>query len=548
MNTVVGILLGAGTAAFAFVVLLILRQRRDHTKLSQEYEKVRTEARDLRTRYSTIIDLEAELTAVKNKLDQTKRDQQQFDSENEQRRAKLNQEYEQALATYNALKKEISLLEENLEDISFGLYRPHFSFQTSAEYKAALDDLCNRERELVRAGRAAVCPTTWTVGGSHSEGARMVKLNEKVLLRAFNGECEAALANVSWNNVTKMEERIRKSFEAVNKLGDVVKVSITQEFLKLKLDEIRLAHEYEEKRRQEREEQRRVREQIREEEKARQEIEKAREEAEADEVRFQRALERAREEAAKATGAQLQKLTEQISSFESKLDEARQKKEKAKSRAELGLKSGVVYVISNVGSFGEGVYKIGMTRRYEPEERILELSGASVPFPFDVHAMLWSDNAPELENALHQLFEERRLNLVNPRREFYRDVELGEVEEFVKSKGLSAQFIKQPEAREYRETLARREQRVSRPKEPDKFAENLFGTAASKRSADLFCRSAAFSSKSSPSHRVANARDQWPARTASPVRRRPRPRTQESWTTSTARAASPDLASPDLSG
>ncbi|MGO9269780.1 MAG: DUF4041 domain-containing protein [Terriglobia bacterium] len=478
MNTLVGVLLGGGSAALAVMVLLVLRQRREHSRLSQEYEKARTEARELRERYSRIIDLEGELTAAKDKLDQTKRDRQRFDSENEERRAKLNQEYEQALATYNALKKEISLLEENLEDISFGLYKPHFSFQTSAEYKAALEDLRNKEREFVRAGRAAICPQTWVVGDSQKEGARMVKLYEKVLLRAFNGECDAALANVSWNNVTRMEERVEKSFDAVNKLGDVVKVSITREFLKLKLDEIRLAYEYEDKRRQEREEQRRIREQIREEEKAQQEIEKAREEAEAEEARFQRALEKAREEAAKATGAQLQKLTEQISSFESKLDEARQKKEKAKSRAESGLKSGFVYVISNIGSFGEGIYKIGMTRRLDPEERILELGGASVPFPFDVHATLWSDNAPELENALHQLFEERRLNLVNARREFYRNVQIAEVEEFVKRKGLSAQFIEQPEAREYRETLARREQRVARPKGPDKFARNLFGASS----------------------------------------------------------------------
>ena len=292
---------------------------------------------------------------------------------------------------------------------------------------------------------------------------------------AGHGECEAALSNVSWNNVTKMEERIRKSFEAANKLGDVVKVSLTQEYLKLKLDEIRLTHDYEEARYQEREEQRRIREQIREEEKAQQEIEKAREEAELEEARFQKALERAREEAAKATGAQLQKLTEQINSFESKLDEARQKKERAISRAQL-TKSGFVFVISNIGSFGDRVYKIGMTRRLEPKERIDELGGASVPFSFDIHAMLYSDNAPELENALHQLFEERRLNMMNPRREFYRDVELEEVEAFVKTKGLSAQFSKYPEAREYRETLARREQRLSSAsKEPEKFSEDLFG-------------------------------------------------------------------------
>jgi len=437
------------------------------------------EARNLRRRYSGIIDFDAELTAVRNKLEQAKREQQEFDSEDERRRAKLNEEYERALTVYKDLKKEISLLEENLEDISFGLYKPHFTFQTAEEYKTALENLRNQERQLIHDGRAAVCPIQWTVSGSKKEGERMVKLHEKLLLRAFNGECEAAVANVSWSNVTKMEERIRKAFEAVNKLGDVEKVSVTQDYLKLKLDEVRLAHESEAKRYQEREEQRRIREQIREEERAQQEIEKARKEAEDEEARFQKALERAREEAAKATGAQLEKLTKQISSFESKLDEARQKKERAISRAQL-TKSGFVYVISNIGSFGERVYKIGMTRRLEPMERVFELGGASVPFPFDLHAMLYSDNAPELETALHQLFEGRRINLVNPRREFYQGVEIEEIETFVRGRGLSAQFIKHPEAREYRETLARREQRLSTsrgpaPKEPERFSEDLFG-------------------------------------------------------------------------
>lgn len=91
---------------------------------------------------------------------------------------------------------------------------------------------------MVRDGKAAFCPVVWTVGESKREGKRMVKLNSKLLLRAFNGECEAALANVSWNNATKMEERVRKSFEAVSKLGDALKVSLTADYLKLKLDEL----------------------------------------------------------------------------------------------------------------------------------------------------------------------------------------------------------------------------------------------------------------------------------------------------------------------
>ncbi len=240
-----------------------------------------------------------------------------------------------------------------------------------------------------------------------------------------------------------------------------------------------MTHEYEEKRYQEREEQRRLREEKREEDKASQEFERAREEAESEEARYQKALEKAREEAAKATGAQLQKLTEQLSSFEAKLDEARKKKEKAIARAQF-TKSGFVYVISNIGSFGEKIYKIGMTRRLEPMDRIIELGGASVPFPFDLHAILYSDNAPDLETALHHLFAERRLNLVNARREFYRDVEIEEVETFVRNKGLSAQFIRVPEAREYRETLAKREQVLTNvPSTPPtgKFPDGLFAAA-----------------------------------------------------------------------
>jgi len=408
MTQLIAVPLGIVILTLAFLALRFFQQaqrlRKEHSRLTKDYERAVTEGRELRTRYSGISDLEAELTRLRYGLEQAKRDQQELDSENERRRVALKEEYERALGVYKELKNEVSLLEENIEDISFGLYKPHFSFQTPDEYKTALEDLRNQQRQLIRDGRAAVCPVHWTVGESQTEGARMVKLVEKLLLRAFNGECDAALANVSWNNVTKMVERIRKSFEAVNKLGEVLKVSVTQEYLKLRLDELRLTQEYETKRYQERQEQRQNREKIREEERAQQEFEKAREEAEADEARFRRALERAREEAAKATGAQLQKLTEQVSSFEAKLEEARQKKERAISRAQL-TKSGFVYVISNVGSFGERVYKIGMTRRIEPTERIDELGGASVPFPFDIHVMFYSSDAPELEGALHRLFD-----------------------------------------------------------------------------------------------------------------------------------------------
>jgi hypothetical protein len=173
-------------------------------------------------------------------------------------------------------------------------------------------------------------------------------------------------------------------------------------------------------------------------------------------------------------GAKLDKLTEQISKFEGKLDEARRKKERAIARAQL-TKSGFVYVISNIGSFGETIFKIGMTRRLEPMDRIYELSGAAVPFPYDLHAMLYSDDAPGLEHEMHRLFQDRRLNRVNARREFFQDVSLHEIDQFVRNKGLSAQFLQIPEAREYRQTLAMREQgRKATTEAVKRFPDELF--------------------------------------------------------------------------
>lgn len=429
--------------------------------------------RQLKSRYAPIIDLDAELEKVKDELVRAKRERQEFLSENERQRTQLTQEYQRGRTTYETLKREISLLEENLEDISFGFYKPHFSFQTSEGYKTRLEAFRDREKLLIRGGLAAMCPVKWTVGGSQKEGERMAKQNTKLLLRAFNGECDAALAKVSWNNIAQMEERIRKSCEVINQLGTVMKVSIAQEYLQLKIDELRLTHEYEEKRHEEQEEQRRIRQQIREEEKVQREAEKAREEAEREESRFQKALEKARLEASHAAGEQLQELNGKIQSLESQLEEARKQKERAISRAEL-TKSGNVYVISNIGSFGEDIYKVGMTRRLEPLERIDELGDASVPFPFDVHAMIYSENAPELESAMHELLNDRRINLANPRKEFFR-VSLDQIEGFANGRGLKVEFTKLAEAKEYRETIAvRRQNGTTKVTEPEKFPSGLF--------------------------------------------------------------------------
>jgi hypothetical protein len=282
----------------------------------------------------------------------------------------------------------------------------------------------------------------------------MTQQNIKMMLRAFNGECDAAVAKVSWNNINTMEERIRRAYEAINKMGTSNRTYVTQEYLDLKLEELRLNHELQEKIQEEREEQRLIKEQMREEEKALRELQKQKEEAEREERRYQKALEKAQQDLARATGQKQAELEAQIKELQERLHEAEANKERAISQAQL-TKLGHVYIISNIGSFGEQVYKIGMTRRLDPMDRVRELGDASVPFEFDVHAMIYSENAPELETALHHHFAQRRINLVNLRKEFFK-VHLDEIEAFVKQRGLDIQLTKVAVAREFMETLALR--------------------------------------------------------------------------------------------
>jgi multidrug efflux pump subunit AcrA (membrane-fusion protein) len=191
---------------------------------------------------------------------------------------------------------------------------------------------------------------------------------------------------------------------------------------------------------------------LREEEKAKREFEQAQKEAEKEEANYQKALDKARKEMELATGEKHDNLQSQIEKLEQELREAQEKKERAISMAQQ-TKRGHVYIISNIGSFGENVYKIGMTRRLEPTDRVKELGDASVPFQFDIHAMIYSEEAPTLEYELHKAFTNKKVNMLNYRKEFF-NVTLDEIENKIKEIGLDAEFSRLPEAMEYRETLA----------------------------------------------------------------------------------------------
>jgi len=223
-------------------------------------------------------------------------------------------------------------------------------------------------------------------------------------------------------------------------------------YLASRLRELKWAVAANELKLQEREEQRAIREQMREEEKARKEIEKALKESEKEEKMLQKAMEKARKELDAANDEERAKFEQQLAELSNKLDEAEAKNQRALSMAQQ-TRRGHVYVISNEGSFGEQVFKIGMTRRLEPMDRVKELGDASVPFPFDVHAIINSEDAPGLENELHNRFGHSRLNKVNLRKEFF-NVSLAEIRQVVEEKGFEVHWTMAAEALEYRESRA----------------------------------------------------------------------------------------------
>lgn len=367
--------------------------------------------------------------------------------------ADLNTKYQEALVTFSRLQKQIDLYNDQLEINSYGLYTPRYNFESSERYQTSLQENYEKQKQSIKEDIAAICHTSWEVGGSKTEGRKLTNQYKKLMLYAFNGESDAIISKVKWNNATKSNERIISAFTNINKLGRTYQVEISADYLNLKFQELALTYEYEQKKYFEKEEQRRIKEQMREEEKVQKELERAQKEAEEEELRFKKALEKAKHELGEGNQSNMQALTEQVRILEKKLAEAHEKKERALSQAQQ-TKVGHIYVISNIGSFGDEIYKIGMTRRLDPLDRVRELGDASVPFQFDIHAIIYTENAPQFEFELHKKFNERRVNRINNRKEFFR-VTLEEIEEFVKnSLNATIEFTKLAEAREYRETLA----------------------------------------------------------------------------------------------
>lgn len=365
-----------------------------------------------------------------------------------------NSELKDALEELQQAKDQLIETNEEVLMQSFGLYTPRYSFMNADEYKAHLLEIRAKQKDMIKNKTAVSGNMNWTVNGNASKGKKMVSDMQKLLLRAFNSECDDV---VKYSNIDASEKRITASRDAISKLGTIMEVSIQPKYYRLKIEELHLAFEYAQKKQQEKEEQKEVRARMREEAKLAKEIEEERKKLEKEQQHYQNALQRINSQLEAASDADRAAIEEKKAELVAQLDKIDKEFADVDYR-EANQRAGYVYVISNIGAFGENVYKIGMTRRLDPQDRVDELGDASVPFNFDVHAMIFSNDAPKLEAALHNAFADRKLNFVNQRREFF-NVSLDEIKQVIKDNyDKSVEFVELAPAEQYRESLKLKEQ------------------------------------------------------------------------------------------
>ncbi|MBL4700112.1 MAG: DUF4041 domain-containing protein [Phycisphaeraceae bacterium] len=377
-------------------------------------------------RYSGIVDIEAEEKSMRKKM------RKAFDLLKANLLG-LRDDVDDVKSDYKAKHEKLQELEDALRPLEDaysltekGFQEPKFQLEDHAEYVFAIKSVKEEQKEAVRSKNAVVGHTDWTVGDSKSEGRKMVGRAVRLTLRAFNNECDSRIGKINWRNINQVKDRIEASRDSLDKLNESLHVEITDEYLQLKFKEADLVNEEKIKKEQEKDQLRAVREAEREEAKAQREILAEIKRSEKLEAAKQAALDEVKARLKIASQEHRAALEAEVNELESELAAASMSKGRLLSMAEH-TKIGHLYVISNRGAFGERMIKIGMTRRLEPLDRVKELGDASVPFPFDIHAMVFSEDVPRLEKELHARFDDFRVNRLNRRKEFF-NVPLSDVQ------------------------------------------------------------------------------------------------------------------------
>jgi seryl-tRNA synthetase len=365
---------------------------------------------------------------------------------------RLAQERSAAVAAVQELKVQLGEVRKSIvdtEDLALlqesGIYRYRHPLTDAVAYTSALAQLEDKIKAMTRKdGGAVQGSTNWTVNGSLPQGRAMVRDFSKLMLRAFNAEADNLVRGLKPYKLPAAVERLKKVADTIERLGKTMTIRISTPYLQLRVQELELTADFLQKQAEEKEAERIERERLREERKVAQEIERERVRLEKERQHYVNALEALVANGDEAGAARMRE----------QLDDVRRAIEDVDYRA-ANIRAGYVYVISNIGSFGEKMVKVGMTRRLDPMDRIRELSDASVPFNFDVHALYFSKDAVGIEAAMHERLAGSRVNLVNRRREFFRATALEARAHLAELAGELLQFQDVPEALEYRQGLTR---------------------------------------------------------------------------------------------
>lgn len=334
---------------------------------------------------------------------------------------------------------------------SFGYFNFENPAEDSVRLEAELDRVRANIKAMIRAKQAVHATTGFTFNNSAAKGKSFVNKLSKIALRSYNAEVENAVVRMKAGNLEAGIRRIERAKKEVERLGDMIDLRVSPDFHRLRVSELTLAFQHLEAKKALKDQEREERARLREERKAQQEMEAERRRLEKEEAHYSNVLRTLRE----------QGRHDEVADMESKLAEIQKGIADVDYRA-ANIRAGYVYVISNIGSFGEKMVKIGMTRRLTPMDRVKELGDASVPFNFDVHALHFSDDAVGLEAELHRRFANVKVNRVNTRREFFYATP-GEVKEVLSSvDGSVLEYRDEPEAEQFRKSQDLAAQATSR--------------------------------------------------------------------------------------
>ncbi|GAA1639371.1 DUF4041 domain-containing protein [Actinoplanes couchii] len=329
-----------------------------------------------------------------------------------------------------------------LQDV--GVYRYHHPLEDAAAYKDRLRDLETEMDRIIKAGHAVLAADIFTFSGSLAKGRKMIADFSKLMLRAYNAEADNCVRSLRAGNILTAKKRLQSAVTAIERLGTLMEMRVNPDYHALRVRELELTADFQVKVQEERERAREERELLREQRRAEQELAAERERLDKERAHYQSALGALRAQGDESAVAEL---ANRLAEIDKAIED--------NDYRIANIRAGYVYVISNIGAFRPGIVKIGMTRRLEPLDRVRELGDASVPFPYDVHALYFSHDAVTLENELHKAFADRRVNFVNERREFFFATP-AQVRELLQEKaGGLLEFTEEPEAAQYFQSMGR---------------------------------------------------------------------------------------------